>query len=227
MKKILSILLALILCLGALISCGNEESSSSESGQQSESSTIGTDSTETQNTNAEPIGENPKNEGYVKYYYRKTYKKEEMVFQKPAIRLIKSKKEMQEYFTDKGFYWNDIENNQIDAVLSDNYILIISRNPSLLIGYRDAYVTDNGEVVIMADVLKIYDEMSYSTDGTVYYVERTSDIQEEPEQSDNYYTCYDVIYIPKSECVINPDKIRVENRIHQTTKNPDFTDVMK
>ncbi|MBQ8737988.1 MAG: hypothetical protein IJZ04_10385 [Clostridia bacterium] len=227
MKKILSILLALIFCFGTLVSCGDEESSSSESSQQSESSTIGTDSTETQNTNAEPIGANPKNEGYVKYYYRKTYKKEEMVFQKPAIRLIESKKEMQEYFTDKGFYWNDIEDNQIEAVLSDNYILIISRNPSLLIGYRDAYVTDNGEAVIMADVLKIYDEMSYSTDGTVYYVERDSDIQEEPEQSDNYYTCYDVIYIPKSECVINPDKIRVENRIHQTIKNPDFTDVMK
>ena len=227
MKKILSILLALIFCFGTLVSCGDEESSSSESSQQSESSTIGTDSTETQNTNAEPIGANPKNEGYVDYYYRKTYKKEELVFQKPAIRLIESKKEMQEYFTDKGFYWNDIENNQIEAVLSDNYILIISRNPSLLIGYRDAYVTDNGEAVIMADVLKIYDEMSYSTDGTVYYVERDSDIQEEPEQSDNYYTCYDVIYIPKSECVINPDKIRVENRIHQTIKNPDFTDVMK
>ena len=38
MKKILSILLALILCLGALISCGNEENSSSQSETKSESS---------------------------------------------------------------------------------------------------------------------------------------------------------------------------------------------
>ena len=35
MKKILSILLALILCLGTLVSCGDEESSSSESDQES------------------------------------------------------------------------------------------------------------------------------------------------------------------------------------------------
>ena len=149
-----------------------------------------------------------------------------MVFQNPAITLIESKKEMQEYFTDKGLYWNDIENNQIDAVLSDNYILIISRNPSLLIGYRDAYVTDDGECVIMADVLKIYDEMSYSTDGTVYYVEIDPEIQEDAAQS-KQYTCYDIVYIPKSECNINSDSIRVENRIHQTIKKPDFVDVMK
>ena len=36
MKKLLSILLALIFCFGTLISCGNEESSSSESDQESE-----------------------------------------------------------------------------------------------------------------------------------------------------------------------------------------------
>ncbi len=38
MKKLLSILLALILCFGLLISCGNEESSSSQSEKKSESS---------------------------------------------------------------------------------------------------------------------------------------------------------------------------------------------
>lgn len=36
MKKLLSILLALILCVGTLVSCGNEETSSSESEQESE-----------------------------------------------------------------------------------------------------------------------------------------------------------------------------------------------
>ncbi len=38
MKKLLSILLALILCFGLLISCGNEENSSSQSEKKSESS---------------------------------------------------------------------------------------------------------------------------------------------------------------------------------------------
>ncbi|MBQ8738584.1 MAG: hypothetical protein IJZ04_03700 [Clostridia bacterium] len=47
MKKILSILLALILCVGTLVSCGNEETSSSESVSQIQSGTESASETNT------------------------------------------------------------------------------------------------------------------------------------------------------------------------------------
>ena len=68
MRKILSILLALILCLGALVSCGNEESSSSESDQEGVSQSQGEENSSETNSETTPEKE------YRSYVFRDVMK---------------------------------------------------------------------------------------------------------------------------------------------------------
>ncbi len=189
MKKLLSILLALIFCLGIFVSCNNETQTESSSGIEHNKTEV------------------------VKYYYHRSYLERDSVRRERGVTVIETEDELNDFFDPKGI--NVFENENIEKMLSLNYILVIARAPlsynEEIMGYRDIeIINDNG--VIFVDILETYFDIEYN-DGEIFYIE----IMPEPSSStDNviYSTYYDVVLVPKDKVTINNNNISIVKIIH-------------
>ena len=207
MRKILSLFLILILFLGIFVSCDNNE--------QSESSSESTQESEEMSKADESSSETAYNKTKtVEYYYRRSYLERDSVRHERGVTLIESEDELKDFFAPKGI--NAFESENIEKMLSKNYILVITRDPlpynGKIMGYRDIEIINN-EGIILLDILETYDDIEYK-DGDLIYIEFVPAYSNDSNEA-IYSTYYDIILVPRDKATINNNNISVTKLIHQ------------
>ncbi len=180
MKKLLVLLLAMLLCLGVLVACDEEEPSS-------ESSDLEVEATK---------------DALVEYYYKESYSEKIDSFPKTKIELVKSTNEFLDFVSPLVEY---PENLHIRTMLDDEelfetyYILkvtLYSGKRNSIIGYRNLSVSENGKCSLILDNIYRYDGYGYKDGKPSYY--NTTPYDDTSSEQGKYTVYYDFVLIPKS-----------------------------
>ena len=170
MKKILSILLALILCLGMLISCGNEENSSS----QGEYSSV---------CSSESSAWEPKiNKIKTEYSFERCYLKEDK-FNEHLYNAFD-----RFVFAEYSDYLNFVNDGNISD--SDNITQELFNENFIIAVYQDGYKSRENER---------YGDFEKQTDSCRLVLEFTN-YTNVPEEDQEIWPVFDLIIIPRTLC---------------------------
>ena len=180
MKKLLSLLLAMLLCLGALIACDNGEESSNSS---SEEPPLSNDSLVIENTTST----------YVRYYYHET-RRETVSEATPSVVLIEDYKDYTDFLERVGAKYTSIE----EEYLENYYLFKIKRTyVDNDMGYRN-FKIEGGKASIIFDFATYYDARS-CRNGEPYYSSITLYSNAETETTATITETYDFVLVPKSD----------------------------
>ena len=198
MKRLLSLILALLFCLSFIVSCEKEEAPSSSSSEKTDEN-LGLIMTE----------------GKVDYYPHISYEVKNLATSQ--IKMALSKEELSSIL--QGFGINaEIGVEKIPSQNFENcYIFVLANkyvNP--LKGYRSVAKTDEGYLII-ADRYFLYDGYSISEDGKRIY---ELAVPIDGYNNEQRYNACDVLIIPKSEFDTPPtaESIQIHNVIYNFTK---------
>lgn len=185
MKKLLTLLLAMILCLGVLVACNGEN-----------------DSLEVDTSKS----------ATVQYYYHETISEElNAPFENEAV-LIKNYNDFIDFAEERTDYSYKTRTSINEQLFDNYYLLRITRGYCEEIGYR-SFKAQNGSkksFSIIFDKLSFYDGKHFRNGKVEYSI---SYIPYEPptQATKTYKAYYDFVLIPKSEVTINSfDEINVE-----------------
>ena len=194
MKKLLSLLLAMLLCF-TLIACDNsEESSSSSSEELSEESSSESFDNET-----------------IEYYFHKGFFERVDSVPETKIEIVNSLDEYSRLTEGLSFMEEGSYGSLKEGLFETHYLLkitIYSSKRGEILGYRDALVSENGELYLTLDKVFYYNAKTIDSNGNIFYEVITDaennresalpNTEEMPIQGSNIIAFYDFVLIPKS-----------------------------
>ena len=191
MKKLLALLLAMLICF-ALIACDTpEESSSSSSSEELSSESFDNET--------------------VEYYFHKGFFERVDSVPETKIEIVNSLDEYSRLtegliFKEEGSYGSLKE-----GLFETHYLLKITTHSSKrgeILGYRDALISENGELYLTLDNVFYYNAKTIDSNGNIFYEVITDaennresalpNTEEMPIQGEDIIAFYDFVLIPKS-----------------------------
>ena len=148
MKKLLSLLLTLVLCLGMFVACDNED---------------------------ETLEIDTSKNAAVQYYYHETvFDEVDSPFENEVV-LVESYKDFIDFAEERTIYSYKMGTSIREQYFEDHYLLRIKRGDYREIGYRMFRVDDDGKASIILDKLSYYDLRSYYNGKVIYGVAANPD----------------------------------------------------
>jgi hypothetical protein len=191
MKKLLALLLAMLICF-ALIACDTPEESSSSS------------------SNEELSSESFDNET-VEYYFHKGFFERVDSVPETKIEIVNSIDEYSRLTEGLSFKEEGSYGSLKEGLFETHYLLKITTYSSKrgeILGYRDALVSENGELYLTLDKVFYYNAKTIDSNGNIFYEVITDaennresalpNTEEMPIQGSNIIAFYDFVLIPKS-----------------------------
>ena len=196
MKKLLSLLLVMVLCLGVLVACNTPEESSSSS-------------------SSEELPEESSSESFgnktVEYYFHKGFFEKVNSVPETEIEIVNSLDEYSRLTEGLSFKEEGSYGSLKEGLFDTHYLLKIttySGKRGEILGYRDALVSENGELYLTLDNVFYYNAKTIDSNGNIFYEVITDaennresalpDTEEMPIQGSDIIAFYDFVLIPKS-----------------------------
>ena len=196
MKKLLSLLLAMLLCLGALVACDTPEESSSSS-------------------SSEGLPEESSSESFgnktIEYYFHKGFFERVDSVPETKIEIVNSLDEYSRLTEGLSFKEEGSYGSLKEGLFDTHYLLKITTHSSKrgeILGYRDALVSENGELYLTLDNVFYYNAKTIDSNGNIFYEVITDaennresalpNTEEMPIQGDDIIAFYDFVVIPKA-----------------------------
>ena len=229
MKRFLSLLLALLLCLSFIVSCEKEEAPSSSLNSSSESSSnIPSSSGEPSSSSESSSSELPSNDAHSwlittrsrsKYYYHTPAF--ETFFTNRDVQIPESLEELLGLLRALNGESTSAPEYIDENVFTSHYVILLVNygvaDSSSIMGYRDVTKTDDGYVIVM-DTKNICDGIYLSETGFAGSMYEVNDESLSPDE--NVTGTYRIVLIPKSEFDTPPtaENIQIHNVIYTFTK---------
>ena len=185
MKKLLSLLLAMILCLGVLVACNDED---------------------------ESLEVDASKNATVQYYYHETISEELDAPFEYGVVFVETYNEFINFAEERTTYSYKIGTSINEQLFDGYYLLRVTRGYCEGIGYRSFKSQDDGgkSFSIIFDKLSFYDDKHFRN-GKIVYGSWYPDNDSSAQETKTYKAYYDFVLIPKNEVTINSfDEVNVE-----------------